>query len=956
MKKFFKWFLIIAIVFIAILMILPLAFQGKIKQIAQEEINKNIHAQVDFDQVSISFISAFPNVSLKINELSMIGIEEFTGDTLVFVEEFHVKVGLMSVLSEPIEIKSIIIENPYVNALVKEDGKTNWDIAKVSEESAEEEISSDDSNITLSLKEFKVIGARIVYDDHSMKVLADIQDMDFSLSGDLSADFTSLYTQTDIESLSLQMEGIPYFNKNRFTLDADLEADLKNSVYTFKNNLLTINALELGFNGSIAMPTEDIVMDLSFNAKETAFKQILSLVPAVYMSDFQDVKTEGLLSLNGKVKGIYNENRLPAFDVSLLVKNGMFQYPDLPAKVENIALDLHIENTDGIEDHTVVNLRNFHMDMAGHPFDMKMLVKTPVSDPHIDGQIKGKIDLGKMKDLLPSDDMEMSGIISTDIALKGKLSAIENENYNQFHALGHLTVNNLNYVDADYPQGMMISSAYASISPQYIELEYFQAQLGDSDMVMEGKIENFLAYYFNDELLKGNFSFTANKIDLNDFMGEENSNLEEGNTEEEGEMTVIEIPQNIDFLLNTQIEELLYDKMEIKNINGGLLIKDGIANMQDLHMEMLDGHLKMSGFYSSQDIEKPSFDFDMNAKNFDITQSFKAFETLQKMVPIAKHAEGKISIKMNMNGLLLSNMDPDLESLNSQGRLQSNNISITNADLFNEIGSILKVDRFNELSLSNMDLSYSMENGDLVVKPFETKFGKSSMTIAGSQKLDQSINYGIDFKVPSSEFGSQANMVANQLLGEAGKFGMDLQAPEYLKFKALVGGSLTDPKLSLDLKGGASNLAEDLKKQAEEKLKQEAVKAKKQAIEEAKKQAAQLMLGANKQGKKLITEAQKIANQAKTEANKQADAAKAEAYKQAAALEKEAGDDMVKKLLAKTAADKIRSEADKTAENLKKEAAKQANKGVTKAKAQSDQLKAKAKKQGDALIAKAEKV
>jgi len=955
MKKIFKWFLIIAIAFVAVLMILPLVFQGKITQIAKEEINKNINAQVDFDQVSISFISAFPNVSLKINDLSVIGIEEFAGDTLAFVEQFQVKVGLMSVLSEPIEIKSIIIEHPHLNAQVKEDGKANWDIAKVSEESADKETSSDDSNMTLSLKEFKIIGAHIVYDDQSMDVIANIQNMDFSLSGDLSADFTSLYTQTEIESLSLQMEGIPYFNKNRVSLDADIDADLQNSKYTFKDNLLKINALELGFDGSIAMPTDDIVLDMSFEAKETAFKHILSLVPAIYMTDFQDIKTEGELSLDGFVKGVYNENRLPAFDLSILVQNGMFQYPDLPAKVENIAMDLRIENTDGIEDHTVVDLKNFHIDMAGHPFDMKMLLKTPVSDPDIDGQIKGKIDLAKMKELLPSEDMEMSGLISTDVELKGKMSAIENEKYDQFHALGNIAVQSLKYTDADYPQGLMISSAKATLSPQYIKLDELKANIGSSDMSMQGKIENFLAYYFNEELLKGSFSFSSNHLDLNDFMSDEMEETEESSTEKNQEMTVIEIPKNIDFSLNTSIKTLLYDQIEIKNVNGGLVLKDGLAKMQNLKMEMLDGNLKMNGSYSTEELEKPAFNFDMEAMNFDVKKSFEAFNTFQKLAPIAKHAVGDISVKMNMNGLFLSNMDPDLESLNSRGRLMSDNLTIKNADLFHQLGSLLKVDRFNQFTMAAIDLSFILENGDLLVKPFETKFGKSKMVIGGSQKLDQSIDYGIDFSIPSSELGSKANDVANQLLGEAGKFGVDLKTPEHIKFKALVGGTLTDPKVSLDLKDGAANIVEDLKKQAEEKLRQEADKIKKQAIEVAKKQAAQLMSEANKQGNKLISKAQKVANQAKAEANKQADAAKAEAYKQAAALEKEAGDDTIKKLLAKTAADKIRSEADKTAESLKQEAAKQANRPVVEAKKQAKSLKSKAKKQGDALIAKAGK-
>lgn len=956
MKKFFKWFIIIAIVFIAILMILPFVFQGKITQIAKEEINKNLNAQVDFNQVDLSFLSAFPNVSLKINGLSVIGVDAFAGDTLAYLEQFQVKVALLSVFSEPIEIKSIIIRHPSIYARVLKDEKANWDIAKGSEEPNEEGPSTDDSNMTLSLKEFKIIGADIIYDDRSMDVLTNIQNMDFSLSGDLSADFTSLNTQTEIESFSFQMDGIPYFNKNRLSLDADIDADLKNSKYTFKDNLLQINALELGFDGSIAMPSDDVLLDLSFEAQKTTFKQILSLIPAIYKSDFQDIKTEGTLSLRGFVKGVYNENKLPSFDLSLLVQNGWFQYPDLPAKVENIAMDLHIENTDGIEDHTVLNLKKFHMDMAGHPFDMTLLLKTPVSDPDIDGQIKGIIDLGKIKDLLPSEDMKMSGMISTDIELKGKMSAIENEKYNEFHAVGNIAVQSLKYTDADYPQGFMISSAKATLSPQYIKLDELKANIGSGDMSIQGKIENFLAYYFNQELLKGSFTFSSNYLDFNDLMSDEMNETEGSNTDKNPEMKVVEVPKNIDFSLMTSIKTLHYDQIEMKNVSGGLVLKDGLAKMQNLQMEMLDGQLKMNGSYSTEDIHKPVFNFDMEAVDFNVRKSFEAFNTIQKLVPIARHAEGDLSVNMNMNGFLLSNMEPDLESLNSRGRLKSNNLTLKNADLFQQLGALLKVDRFNQFTLAVVDFSFIMENGDLMVKPFETKFGKSKMMISGSQKLDQSIDYGIDFIIPSSELGSKANTVANQLLGEAGKFGVDLKTPEEFKFKALVGGTLTAPKVSLDLKDGAASIAEDLKKQAEEKLRQEADKVKKQAIEEAKKQAAQLMSEADQQGKKLISEAQKIADQAKAEANRQAEAAKAEAYKQAAALEKEAGNDTMKKLLAKTAADKMRSEADKNAEAFKQEAARQANKGIEEARKQSDALKAQAKTKGDLLVTKAEKL
>ncbi|NPD44215.1 AsmA-like C-terminal region-containing protein [Lentimicrobium sp. S6] len=956
MKKFIKWFLIIIVFILAILIILPMAFQGKITKIAKQEINKNVNARVNFEEVKLSLITSFPDLSFKMNEISVIGVDHFEGDTLAYIKQFRLDLGLLSILNDPIEIKSIIFKHPQVYTKVLEDGKANWDIA-LEEETVEEETSNDsEPAMVLSLRNFSIIGAEIIYEDQSMDLFTKMENLNFNLSGDLSSDYTTLSTKSTIDAMSLKMEGLSYLKKAKMELIADLETDLVKSKYTFKENILKVNELELGFDGSVEMPSDDIIVDIVFDAKQTAFKNILSLVPAVYMTDFQDLKTAGQLSLKGKVKGIYNENQLPAFNLNLLVKEAMFQYPDLPSKVENISMDLAIDNADGIEDHTIINLKTFHMDMAGNPFDMNMLVKTPVSDPSIDGKINGTIDLGKMKDLLPSEDMNMSGTIKANMEMKGKMSSIENEDYEDFYAVGNIAIQNLNYKDTDLPQGIHIKSAKAIISPQFVNLDHFKAEIGESDMNMKGKIENFLAFYFKDELLKGDFSFTSNKLNMADLMGEETDELESNSEEESEELAVIEIPKNIDFTLNTEIDELLYDNMEIKNIRGDLQLKDGIASLDDLNMNMLDGSLKMNGQYSSQDLEKPSFDFDMDAVNFNVKETFETFNTIQKIAPIAKNMEGNISAKMNIDGILLQNMEPDLGTVNSKGRLQSNSLAIKNAELFKQVGSLIKSDKFNQLSLDNMDLTYTMTNGNIDLKPFDTKFGKSKMTIGGSQNINQNIDYYMDFNIPSSELGSQANAVASQLFAEAGKLGLDVQTPETIKFKALIGGTLSQPKVGLDLKNSASNMADDLKKQAELKLKQEKDKAKKQAIDEAKKQAAQLMAEADKQGKKLISEAQKVASQAKAEANKQADIAKAETYKQADALIKEAGDDTMKKLIAKTAADKLKAEADKTAENFKKEAAAQADKGVNVAKKQSDALKVTAKKQGDALIVKAEKV
>jgi len=112
------------------------------------------------------------------------------------------------------------------------------------------------------------------------------------------------------------------------------------------------------------------------------------MIPALYRKDFASIKTGGEAVFSGSVKGRYDSRHIPAYHVKLDVKNGFFQYPDLPKPVKNINVSLAVDNPDGVTDHTVVNIPRGHLEMDEAPFDFRLLLKTPVSDPYIDAAAK----------------------------------------------------------------------------------------------------------------------------------------------------------------------------------------------------------------------------------------------------------------------------------------------------------------------------------------------------------------------------------------------------------------------------------------------------------------------------------------------------------------------------------------------------------------------------------------
>ncbi len=121
---------------------------------------------------------------------------------------------------------------------------------------------------------------------------------------------------------------------------------------------------------------------------------------------------------------------------------------------------------------------------------------------------------------------------------------------------------------------------------QYLEVKNFDAVMGKSDFHTSGKLEDFIPYVFKDKTIRGNFIFTSGVLDLNEFMTSSTSTTAETDTLP---LTLVAIPGNIDFRLVSRIDKMYYDKLEIENTIGTILVKDKKIILDSLEMNMLEG-------------------------------------------------------------------------------------------------------------------------------------------------------------------------------------------------------------------------------------------------------------------------------------------------------------------------------------------------------------------------------
>lgn len=452
-RKVLKITGIVLLVLIAAAFIIPIVFKKQITNLVKSEINKSLTATVDFKDVSISLFRHFPKVSIALENLSVVGTNEFAGDTLVSANNIDVSANLISVIKgKDIKVSGIFLESPRIHALVNKEGKANWDITKPS---ADTSASSDTSAsaFKMTLSKYEINNGYIYYEDKTADMSAEIKGFDHSGSGDFTQDVFTLSTKTNADAVNFNYAGVPYLAQTKTDIGADIEIDNKISKYNFKTDDISLNNLKLSANGFFQLINDSTYgMDINFKSPSNDFKDILSMVPAVYKNDFDKIKTSGSTAFSGFVKGTYSPVQLPAYDVNLEVKDGFFQYPDLPKPVKNIQIALQASNKDGQMDNTVVNLSKGHLEMGSEPFDFRFIFKNPETVQYIDAVAKGKLDLSQVTQFVKLEgNTKLAGLIGADIFAKGSMAALQAQQ-GDFSAGGFLDIQKLFYSSDAFPQ------------------------------------------------------------------------------------------------------------------------------------------------------------------------------------------------------------------------------------------------------------------------------------------------------------------------------------------------------------------------------------------------------------------------------------------------------------------------------------------------------------------------
>ena len=808
MKKFLKIFGIVLGVILLLLFIAPFLFQNQLKDLVQETINKNVNATVTFEDIDLSIFRNFPDATLAIQNIKVINKAPFEGDTLALSEEIILEMSLNELFKgsgEPKKIDALSLDETFLKIQLDSLGNNNYDIA------IQDTISTTTSGgggFSFDVEHYEINNSRVEYFDAGAKMKLLVEDLNHEGTGDFSAETFTLNTFSTA-LVSFEMDSVNYLNRNKLQLDADFKMDLENMRFTFLENEALINQLPLKFDGYVQVNEDNNELDLQFKTPTSSFKNFLAVIPEEYSKNIENVETKGDFMVNGFIRGVVDETYIPQMEINITSNNAAFKYPDLPKAVEDISIAAVLKNDTGLVEDTYVNIDKLNFRIDQDAFRANGSIKNLTENMLVNIALQGTINLANITRAYPLElEQDLNGIVTADITTSFDMNSVENEQYQNVKSSGTATIRDFSYSSPEIPNEVKLTTASLQFNPSTVNLENMVATTGQTDLSVNGSLQNLMGYLFTDQKLKGDFTVTSNTFSVNDFMIKETAAEEPAaeatTTAEVAGDEAIKIPSFLDANIDFTAQKVLYDNLVLNNTRGSLRIVDETASLSNVSSSIFGGNILLNGLVSTREAI-PNFSMQLELQSVNISNAFNDMELLRNLAPIAQALQGELSTNIDLRGNLNDNLTPQLQTLagNALAQILGAQVNPEQTPLLAKLDERLNFIDLTNLNLKDLQTRLTFNNGQVEVQPFDFDIKGIRGRASGTHGFDMNMNYTVALEIPAKALGSELGNTLARLSAQE-------QESMTVALPVSITGSFSNPNLNLNMQQAVNNLTQQI--------------------------------------------------------------------------------------------------------------------------------------------------
>jgi hypothetical protein len=759
-KKFWRWLLISILFLLVSVSIAPYLLyknQDFIAKKVTEKLNEMQVGHTTLGGIYISPFKNFPYISVDLKDLKFYSSDDETQRPVYAFEDVYIGFDAWQLLRGEYTIKKIVVQKGELHAIRFEDSTTNLLLAKslnAKDLKTELETAEKDENnhLHLDLQSIELIDVFVEKEDRLENNLVQIQIKKATNTFTYKTDFIDNHLEIDFQLVDLNLHNMDFFVNKHITIISDTH-------YNLKNNYLDIDPSELHIEGGIFSLEgridieDDMNMDLVVNGKKPDFKLITSFAPEAIYKKLENYRNEGEVYFKGIIQGKAIDDT-PKITLEFGCKNAQFINPNASKSINDLNFagfytngeernlktsELYLENLSGKPEESfvkgsfhVVNFENPYFSIDLHS-NLNLTSLYELFELEMVKDLKGQaiIDMS-IDELLEANDIE---------SVLGKLKDGTDS---------RIILKDVSFSASDYyPHPIKNLNAKISFVNGKLQIDYFDIEIEDSKLELSGFISNLTALLHNKDadmeaILKGK----ASKLNLPVLLAFDSA-LAASTTE-----VVSNLIFETKFLTNTkyirQVEGIPQGEFIVDSLFFNL--KNYAHTFHDFYIDVIidENDVRVKRFHG--EIDKSSFDLDAYLKNYPALFPNHAAKPIEFYIDIKSDNlifnelftyEGTNYLPQEYKDEMLKEFEVEaLLTIDSKEVLASNWFAHTDLKLMDLHGKF----RQHKLKVEKLHGDFSLRNGDLTIKDFSGKLGKSDIKLDG-----QFFNYFDSLKTSSGK-------------------------------------------------------------------------------------------------------------------------------------------------------------------------------------------------------------
>lgn len=625
------------------------------------------------------------------------------------------------------------------------------------------------------------------------------------LSGQLNLDATANGRMDDLENAQFSGQFMLTDGNLKYAdvpnaieaINAQIEAD-QNRIDIAESGF-TAASNEFKLSGTILNPldedqrTVDVVSNINFD---------LATIKNFYPIDEDTLQMRGKLIAEVALKGHPDPDQLETIlqRGTIDLTNGYIAHKSLTNPIEDFTFRAQAQGRElTISEARFTNGEN-QLAMTGS-------VRDYLSDePNIDLTFDGNAAFSSIASYYSLEPMiqELTGNAVLNLNVRGPVGNMQNIALD-----GSLEVDNVSARGDSLPLPITQLSARMNANPNQMNLEQFSMNFGESDIHLEGSLQNYMSFLATESSSRPsvNGTYTSTLLNIDEMIDWEE--------ETDDEPIPINLPE-LTASVRTEIDRLQIFGLNITNLTGNARMTPNDIGVSNATAQLFSGEATGEMEWTVSEPLNTNISFSGNLDSLQAKEFFRDTGFLGPKSTIHQYVTGTFSADIEYSAQLQPNLSPDINTSDATGTFGMSKVKLTDYPIQQKIAEFLNTPELSTLTLDRWNANFAMDGEVMTLENLKLTSGNLGLELNGTlNMLTDAINYKATLLLPERFKKGIASVIsgraADALQLEDGRMAVPVQ----------ITGTTASPKVGPDtekvdqivrdyIREGASNVLKNL--------------------------------------------------------------------------------------------------------------------------------------------------